>query len=796
MPEPAHSQAAPDDAVIVSSWQMAYDGYTLSVEATAGDTLRLALLPDGAPPHRTWSVVEQPDEAASERNLSVHESSDEIVLNTGALELVVSRRNPRFRVTRPDGSVLLDWAELAADDTSAGIRWASSLAQGARIFGGGERTGAFDRRGRALTFWSTDAQPNFDGATDAMYQCVPFLVTLIEGKAHGVFFDSAARAIADVGATETDELGYLTAASDLVVYLFAGPTLGDVLRQYTAVTGRMPPLPRWALGNQQSRWSYRSSDEALEVAARFRAERIPCDAIHLDIDYMRGYRDFTWDAERFPDPAAMIRALGEQGFHTMTIVDPGIKIDPDYSVYTEAAQRGYLIRRSGGETFEGWVWPGLSAWVDFAQEDVVAWWGEQHRGLVEAGVTGIWIDMNEPTQAGMWAPPSVQIPHGTSLPLDAVLGSQTDPISHADFHNAYAIEMARATYQGLRRLAPERRAFVLTRAAGAGAQRFAAVWNGDTTSSWEHLRMAVPLNLGIGLSGFPMTGGDIGGFWQDTTPELLVRWTQMGTLLPFCRNHSAIGTIQQEPWAFGEPYTSLCRTAIERRYQLLPYLVTLAHESSSTGAPMMRPLAWLAPEDPASVACDDEFLLGNDLLVAPVLVQGAAEREVLLPPGEWFAWQTGEIIAGGQTVSLPVDLETTPLFVRSGAILPLAGVTQATQESPTEPLQVHVYLSKIGQTAIGALWDDDDHPDAERRESFAVHEIHANWEANGKLTVTMTRVGGRFDFRYPGVQIHLHLPGGYTTSPDVEHVTSSLMSEGSWTRRFSVIPPADSSLQE
>ncbi len=792
MPEPEIStQAASTDMLTVSGWQMAYAGSTLAVEALAKDVLRIALMPDGAPPHRTWSVLEQPDDIASGGRLSVRESSAEVSLSTDALELVVSRVASRFRVRRPDGSVILDWAELAPDDTGAGIRWASSLAQGARIFGGGERTGTQDRRGRSLTFWSTDALPNFDDTTDAMYQCIPFLTTLVEGRAHGIFYDSAACAIADVGATETDELGYVTAASDLVVYLFAGPTLRDVLRQYTSVSGRMPPLPRWTLGNQQSRWSYRSADEVLEIAARFRAERIPCDAIHLDIDYMRGYRDFTWDAERFPDPAGLIRAVAEQDYHVVTIIDPGIKVDPDYTVYQEAAQRSYFIRTPGSEIFEGWVWPGLSAWVDFAQEEVVVWWGEQHRALLDAGVAGIWIDMNEPTQAGMWAPRDVQIPHGTSLPLDSVHGTPDDPLSHADFHNAYAIEMARATYEGLRRLAPEQRAFVLTRGAGAGAQRFTAVWNGDTTSSWEHLRMAVPLNLGISLSGFPMTGGDIGGFWQDTTPELLVRWTQMGALLPFCRNHSAIGTIRQEPWAFGEPFTSLCREAIERRYRLLPYLVTLAHEAASDGSPIMRPLAWLAPNDPASVARDDEFLLGNDLLVAPVLTQGATERSVILPPGDWFAWNTDELYSGGQMASVPVELETTPIFVRSGAIVPLAGVTQSTQEVSTEPLQVQVYLSEAGQTATATLWDDDDHPDAEQRGSYAQYELSAQWEADSTLTVTMTRVGGHLAFRYPGVQIDLHLPSGYIAAPDTATAASTSTSSGdTFVRRFSVKSPS------
>jgi alpha-glucosidase len=781
------SQIAIGDPSAISRWQSAYADAIVSVEAPAPDTLRIALTPNGAPPHRTWSVL-PPVEGATVCEIAVHEASLEVSLRTPALTLIVSREAPRLRVTRADGSVVLGSATLTALDHR--LRWISTLASGARVFGGGERTGPLNKRGRTLTFWVTDPQPDYSDATDAMYQSVPLLITLVDGQAHGLFFDSPARATADVGASRASELEYVTTGADLVAYVFAGPTLGDVLRQYTALTGRMPPAPRWALGNQQARWSYLSADELLAVAARFREERIPCDALYLDIDYMRGFRDFTWDAERFSDPAAMIHALKEQNFQLVTILDPGIKVDGDYDVYQEGVQRGYFVRTASGANFEGWVWPGRSVWVDFAQQEVINWWGERQRALVEMGVAGIWIDMNEPTQAGMWAPPEVRIPHGATLPFDTVHGPAHDPIQHTEFHNAYAIEMARATFEGLARLAPERRPFVLTRAASSGSQRYAAVWNGDTTSSWEHLRMGVELNLGVSLSGFPLTGGDIGGFWNDTTPELLVRWTQLGALLPFCRNHSAIGTARQEPWAFGEPYTSACRSAIELRYRLLPYLVTLAHEASSVGAPMIRPLAWIAPEHAASLECDDEFLLGDNLLVAPVLDEAAHERRVVLPPGEWFAWETNQVYNGGQTIALPVGLETLPLFVPSGAILPLAQVTQSSQETQTEPLDLHIYLSRTGQSAIATLWDDDDHPDAERRGSYAAYELKAGWRADGIIEISMARTGGNFTFRYPGVRICLHLPEGFCLS-SLSGEAETLINDDTFTRRFQTSPQTE-----
>lgn len=782
MPEPSRiAQPAAVQRTDQNVWACRTEGGALSVDVPADDILRIAFMPTAAPPHRTWSIAPSVAQLPAVP-VAVDGSGEDISIRTAALQVAISSASLRLRVRRHDGTGVL--AEAAIGRSEEGhLRWASALADGERIFGGGERTGPLDKRGRAMTYWATDPAPDHDERTDAMYQSVPFLISLVDGKAHGVFFDSSARALADIGQTRADELTYATSGPDLVVYVFVGPTLADVLRQYTTITGRMPPLPRWALGNHQARWSYMSADEVLAVAATFRERAIPCDALYLDIDYMDGYRAFTWDPERFPDPAGLIRALRDHHFRVVPIIDPGIKVDARYGVYCEGEDRGYFVRSADGGTFEGWVWPGRSAWVDFAQDAARAWWGEQHRALIELGIAGVWNDMNEPTQADMWAPPDIRIPHGTTLPDDAAHGPPDEPIPHAAFHNAYAIEMVRATREALEALRPDERPFVLTRAAGAGSQRYAIVWNGDTTSCWEHLRLAIPLNLGVGLSGFPMTGGDIGGFWRDTTPELLVRWTQLGALLPFCRNHSALGTARQEPWAFGEPYTRACRAAIERRYQLLPYLVSLAHEATVTGAPIMRPLAWIAPSHAESVACDDEFLVGESLLVAPVLDEGASSRRVMLPPGDWFAWEGEALVPGAQHVSVPVGLESTPMFVRAGTILPLAATAQHTDAAPDQPLTLHIYLAEIGQSATTELWDDDDHPRAEERGTFAAYRIQASWQDEA-ITVSMGRTRGHLAWRYPGIGVRLHLPTGWVAEP-LSDVTG-LMRDDAFAVRYRV----------
>ncbi len=753
-----------------ATWQFSTDLGTLQVGIPAPGTVRIALTPTAAPPHHTWSLNGTPPPAPKVQ-------ADGLVLRAeDGTSITISESPLVCTLTDGDGRTIVQGSWLVAADGSPAangtLGWRQDLARAEAIFGGGLRTGALNRRGRRLTFWATDPEPDHGAQTDAMYQSIPFVMGLrsagssLAGAAYGVFFDQNARGLLDCGATDATALTYVTDGPDLVVYLFTGPALSDVLARYTALTGRMPPVPRWSLGYQQSRWSYSSATEVREIADAFRAHQIPCDAIYLDIDYMRGFRDFTFDPERFPDPPALISALQSQGFQVVPIIDPGIKVDPEYDVYAAGLEHGYFARGADGQPYGGYVWPGRSVWADFARPEVRAWWGEQHRVLLDAGVAGIWDDMNEPSQTNVSAPEQV-IPFGASLPLDAQFGPPDDPISHAQFHNAYGTEMVRATREGWERLQPERRAFVLTRAAGAGAQRFAAVWNGDNTSMWPHLRMAIPMNVGMSLSGFPMTGCDIGGFWKDTQPELLVRFTQLGAFLPFCRNHSALGTAHQEPWAFGEPYTSACRAAIEQRYRLLPYLVTLAHQASETSAPIIRPLAWLTPDDANCVACDNEFLLGNDMLVAPVLEAGAVERHVLLPPGTWFARMAtpndsatlhDTVLRGPGQVTVPVDLSTIPLFVRAGSILPTTAVVQHTGMAAAS-LDWEVHLAAPGTAASGTVWDDDDHPLAAARGTYARYLATAHWDGD-VITCEVTQTDGNMASRYPEMRWILRLASG------------------------------------
>jgi Alpha-glucosidases, family 31 of glycosyl hydrolases len=749
-----------------------------SLEFLTHDIIRLSFHTTTAPEHTSWSV-DPNAEPLTAPEVTVTQNEATTILQTSTFTVTASStaEAPILSIARTNGTPILTTGSAygITQEDNQQLSWTTQLQPGEAVYGGGLRTGQANKRGRNLLCWNTDPLPNHNEQTDPLYQCIPFLTSLVNGKAHGFFVDSAYRVKLDIGATVSEQCKVTTDDPHLVLYIFAGPTFADVLRQYTQITGRMPLPPRWSLGYQQSRWSYMSSTKVREIAASMQHYDIPCDAIYLDIDYMRGYRDFTFDPERFADAKKMLTELADQGIRVVTIIDPGLKVDPEFKPYQEGLAKGYYIRKAkSSEPYEGWVWPGLSVWPDFTRAEVRQWWAEQHQGLFEQGVSGIWDDMNEPTETRYVNTPSdVEVEYGKTLPSDAETGTPEAPLKHNAWHNAYGMLMARSSREAQEQLTPERRPFVLTRAATAGAQRYTAVWNGDTTSCWEHLRLMVSSNPGVGLSGMPFTGADIGGFLGNTNAELLVRETQAGAFMPFYRNHNASREVDQEPWVFGEPYTSHIRAAIKLRYRLLPYIYTLFHEAHETGAPLVRPLSWLAPNDPVCVRCDDQFLLGNDLLVAPVLEPGAQERLILLPPGQWFEFATGQLYGqpgSSSHITIPVTLSSIPLFVRAGAILPLAEPVNNTSATYTEPLTLRAYLTREVTQAQTELYDDDDHPQSEARGSFTRYALAAAWQAD-RVSVSVEQVAGQLALRYPGIQIEVVLPSALKAEPDVTQTT-------------------------
>jgi len=543
---------------------------------------------------------------------------------------------------------------------------------GERYFGCGERTAGLEKTRTRQVFWNVDPPAGHTASFNNLYTSIPFVLCLHEGRAHGVFYDHPGRVELDLAKADPARVT-VSAADELEVSVVLGPTPADVLDRYTALTGRTPMPPLWALGNQQSRWSYLAADELRSVAAEFRARAIPCDVLYLDIDHMDGYRVFTWDRERFPDPAGLIAELRSQGFRVVVITDPGVKVDESYSLYVEGRDRGSFVLTRDGDEFQNVVWPGVCAFPDFTDPAVREWWGDRHAGLVDAGVAGVWCDMNEP---------ALFVPWHSTMPEDAVHPGGGRARLHGEVHNAYGSYMAQAAREGLARLRPDARPFVISRAGYAGLQRHALQWTGDNSSWWEHLWMSMPQLQNLGLSGIAWAGVDVGGFFGDCDGELLARWTEFGVFQPFCRNHSAMETAPQEPWAFGEPWESVCRDMLALRMQLLPYLYTAFEACHRTGAPILRPLLFDHPGDPVTYTADDEFLVGSGLLVAPITRPGVEHRHVYLPAGHWRQFWTNELIEGPAHVLAHAPLGQPAIYARCNTPIPMWPVLPHTAEIP------------------------------------------------------------------------------------------------------------------
>jgi alpha-glucosidase len=738
---------------------------TVEVAALAPDLFRVGLFGAGRP-------VEYPTEALARADWApagvvVEETATGVAVRTSQARAYVRLDPLRIRFEDTMGRV------FAADAPEGGPgflaapagRHTATLGAPARVvkqrppteryFGCGERTGGLEKTGTHLTFWSFDPPTEHTPLMDNLYVAVPFLLALDGGRAWGLFLDNAGHVTFDLGREQPDRLWLGTACGDLVYYVFAGPTPRAVVERYTELTGRTPLPPLWALGYHQSRWGYRSADELRALAREFRARDLPCDALYLDIDYMDGYRVFTWDPVRFPDPAGLLADLAAQGFHVVTILDPGIKVDEHYAAYRTGRAADVYCKTATGAEYRNAVWPGVCAFPDFTSPAARAWWAEQVAALVAPGVDGLWCDMNEPTTF---------IPSPSTFPPDVVHPGGGRPRLHAEVHNLYGSLMARATRQGFARQRPGARPFVISRAGYAGLQRDALHWTGDNSSTWEHLAMSVPQLANLGLSGLAWVGADVGGFWGDATGELLVRWVELGIFQPFCRNHSHHASRPQEPWAFGEPYESLVRRLLQLRQRLLPYLYTLFEECHRTGAPLLRPLLFAYPDDETAYPADDEFLLGDHLLVAPITRRGAAYRYVYLPQGTWCHFWTGAPVAGPAHVLAHAPLGEPAVYVRANAPLPLWPPMRHVGERAPDPLTVLVFPAP-GAGAF-TLYEDAGEGYAYEQGVYARTPLHCE-TTETEIVVTLGPREGRYP--PPRTRVALEVRGLPGAPAAVEH---------------------------
>ncbi|WP_298492737.1 glycoside hydrolase family 31 protein [uncultured Algibacter sp.] len=630
-------------------------------------------------------------------HLEVTENDQNYIITTAKLICHISKLDLRTSIYDAKDKSLICEDEL-------GFHWEESYQFGGDIvkmsktaqpgesyYGLGDKPVDNNLKGKRFENWVTDSYA-YGRDTDPIYKTIPFYTGLHNKKSYGIFFDNTFRSFFDFCNERRNITSFWAQGGEMNYYFIYGPEMSDVVANYTDLTGKPHEMPAlWTLGYHQCKWSYYPESNVKEITAKFRELQIPCDAIYLDIDYMEGFRCFTWSEEYFPDPKRMVKELADDGFKTIVIIDPGIKIDMDYSVFREGLEKDYFCKRADGPYMKGKVWPGECYFPDFTNPEVRDWWSNLFQELVEdIGVKGVWNDMNEPAV--------MDVP-GKTFPDDVRHDYDGNHCSHRKAHNVYGMQMARATYQGLKKFSYPKRPFVITRAAYSGTQRYTSSWTGDNVATWDHLTIANLQAQRMCMSGFSFIGSDIGGFAEQPNGELYARWIQLGIFHPFCRTHSSGDHGDQEPWAFGTTITDVVRKFIELRYQLLPYLYTAFWRYAEEGVPILKSLVLYDQHDPQTHYRNDEFVFGEKILACPITGPNQKGRRLYFPIGKWYNFWTDEIIKGGTEQWVDADLDSMPIFVKEGAIIPKYPIQQYVGEKTIDELILDVYYKEGKETS-------------------------------------------------------------------------------------------------
>ena len=558
-----------------------------------------------------------------------------------------------------------------------------------KYYGLGEKTGFLNKEGYEYEMWNTDEPAAHLEYFKSLYKSIPFYITLNDNIAYGIFFDNTYRTFFDMGKENSDYIYFGADNGNLNYYFIMGPCIKGVVRKYAYLTGKTPLPKKKMLGIHQSRWSYGRNTRVSQIIEGYRKNDLPLDVMHLDIDYMDNYKVFTYNNERFDLPND-IKKWNSEGIDIVTIIDPGVKAEDNYFVY-EDGKKNNLFATQHGELYHNRVWPGKSAYPDFSKEATRTWWGSLQHKMVDFGVSGIWNDMNEP--ASFDGP----------LPDDVEFENDGRKTNHLEIHNVYGHLMAKATYNGLKEATNER-PFVITRACYAGSQKYTTFWTGDNQSLWIHLQMAIPMLCNMSLSGLSFIGTDIGGFGGDVTKELLIRWAEVGAFFPLCRNHASILTRDQEPFAFDEETIKCYKKALDYRAELIPYYYDLFYNGELTGDPVLKPLIYNYQNDVNTHNLNDEFLVGDSILVSPVLEQGKTKKLVYLPNGNWYSKTENKIYKGNTYYVVDAPLDTCPIFIKCGSIIPTYK-TNLHVENQNEII-FNVYLDDNKDISYQHLYDD------------------------------------------------------------------------------------------
>jgi alpha-glucosidase len=645
----------------------------------------------------SWAVP------AGARRQSVAVTATPDGFQTKSIAVHIDAATLRLNITDLQGrTIVADEGEPLKFD-GKGFELRKTLPIDQHIFGMGDKTGLLDRRGYTLTDWNTDFF-GFAPSSDPIYKSIPFYIgTSGDGFSYGLFLDNSWRSTFDFGHRDADAIEISAPDGPIDYYVIAGPSIAEVTRRYTDLTGKAPLAPQWALGYQQSRWGYSSDAEVRAIGRHLRSDRIPADVVWMDIDYQDRNRPFTVNSKIFPDMRKLNVDMAADGFHLVAITDLHVAYLPnqDYAPYDTGIAGNHFVHKADGSFYVAPVWPGPAVFPDFTRAATRSWWGNLYKDFIADGFSGFWNDMNEPA---VFETPT------KTMPVDNIHRIESDDFAardatHSEIHNVFGMQNTRGTFEGMARLRPNVRPFVMTRASYAGGQRYAATWTGDNSSTWDHLRLCVEQMINLGLSGFSYNGCDVGGFVGGASPELLTRWYEIAAFSPVFRNHAANDAPHAEPWVDGPEHLAIRRKFIEERYRLMPYFYALAEQNSRTGDPILRPIFYDYP-DALKLGCDQtlSFTVGRNLLVAaPPRPESPRPIKICLPAGGWYDYWTGQAVAEHQFSQEP-KLDYVPVFVRAGTILPRQPLVQSTMQAPNGPLQLDIYP---GEDCRGELYLDD-----------------------------------------------------------------------------------------
>lgn len=603
-------------------------------------------------------------------------------------------------------------------ETDGHGKFTYNLAENDIVYGLGEQIRGINKRGWQYVSWNYD-NPNHHEDTRSLYGAHNFII--VSGmETFGAFFDYAGKMEFDIGYTRRSVMNITAAKNDLAVYIITGENEKDIVRQFRNIIGRSYIPPLWAFGYGQSRWGYKDEQDIRDVAKEYKSAGIPLDSIYLDIDYMEHYKDFTVDKERFPDIENLVHDMKAQGIHLVPIIDAGVKIEEGYDVYEEGVQHNYFCKNSDGEDFVGAVWPGRVHFPDFLQPEARKWFGNKYSVLTDMGIEGFWNDMNEPAifyTEDRLADTCAEIEKLTSgnmgineyftftgmvAGLNGNMGDYDKfyhnvdgkMVKHSDVHNLYGMNMTRSAFEALQEICPEKRTLFFSRSSFIGAHRYGGIWQGDNKSWWSHILQSMQQLPALNMAGFLFTGSDTGGFGCDTTEDLMLRWLQYSLFTPLFRNHSADGTRNQELYRFDN--VNAAAEMIKIRYSLIPYLYSEYLKSVLNDEMMFKPLAFDFPEDNMARQVEDQLLLGNELMIAPVYKQNARGRYVYLPEEMMLVrmksrndYQTEILPKGHHYVDIALD--ELVFFIRSKKAIPFDKTAESTAKSDIRPTELLGY---------------------------------------------------------------------------------------------------------